>query len=55
MSDATLARTPDAAEVATMDPLQLVQMLRTRDSTIESLRAQIEWFRKQIFGTKSER
>jgi len=55
MFDATLARTPDAAEVAAMQPQRLVQMLRAQASTIESLRAQIEWFRKQIFGAKSER
>ena len=30
-------------------------MLRSRDATIESLRAQIEWFKRQIFGAKTER
>ena len=54
----TLKATPsraNEAELATLSAAQLTQMLRSRDATIESLRAQLEWFKRQIFGAKSER
>jgi len=55
MSDAVLTRMPDAAEVAGMDAQQVAQLLRSQAAQIEALRAQIEWFKRQIFGQKSER
>jgi transposase len=55
MSSAVLSRIPDAAEVAALDAQQVVQLLRSQAAQIEALRAQIEWFRRQIFGQKSER
>jgi transposase len=55
MSSAVLSRIPDAAEVAALDAQQVVQMLRSQAAQIEALRAQIEWFKRQIFGQKSER
>ena len=62
MSTATLTIDPNEAELARSSPQQLVQMLRSRDATIESmgatiesLRAQLEWFRRQLFGAKTER
>jgi transposase len=55
MSSAVLTRIPDAAELAALDVQQLVQMLRSQIALNESLRAQIEWFKRQIFGQKSER
>lgn len=55
MSRATLTPTAQEAELAALNPQQLAQMLRSRDATIESLRAQLEWFKRQVFGAKSER
>jgi transposase len=55
MSNATLTRLPDAAELQGMDVQQVVQLLRSQAAQIETLRAQIEWFKRQLFGQKSER
>lgn len=48
MSNAVLTRMPDAAELAAMDMQHVAQLLRSQA-------AQIEWFKRQIFGQKSER
>jgi transposase len=62
MSSAVLSRIPDAAEVATLDAQQVVHLLRSQAAAndmlrnqVEALRAQIEWFKRQVFGQKSER
>ena len=55
MSSASLTRLPDAAELQGMDAQQVVQLLRSQAAHIEALRAQIEWFKRQLFGQKSER
>ena len=55
MSSATLTRLPDAAELQGMDVQQVVQLVRSQAAQIEALRAQIEWFKRQLFGQKSER
>jgi transposase len=55
MSSAVLSRIPEAAEVAALDAQQVVQLLRSQAAQIEALRAQIEWFKRQVFGRKSER
>src|SRR5512140_227750 len=62
MPSAVHSRIPDAAEVAALDAQQVVQMLRSQAATnevlrnqIEALRAQLEWFKRQVFGQKSER
>ena len=55
MSNAVLTRMPDTAEVACMDAQHVAQLLRSQAAQIEALRAQIEWFKRQVFGQKSER
>ena len=62
MSNVVLTRMPDAAELAAMDLQHVAQLLRSQAAScdalrneVETLRAQIEWFRRQIFGQKSER
>lgn len=62
MSDTALTIAANEAELARSSPQQLAQMLRSRDATIgsmgatiESLRAQLEWFKRQIFGARTER
>lgn len=55
MSSVVHSRIPDAAEVAALDAQQVVQLLRSQAAQIEALRAQLEWFKRQVFGQKSER
>lgn len=55
MSNVVLTRIPDAAELAAMDMQHVAQLLRSQSAQIEALRAQIEWFKRQVFGQKSER
>jgi transposase len=55
MSTATLTRTPDATELAGMDMQHVAQLLRSQVAQIAHLSAQLEWFKRQIFGQKSER
>lgn len=62
MPSAALSRIPDAVEVAALDAQQVVQLLRSQAAVnevlrnqIEALRAQIEWFKRQVFGQESER
>ena len=55
MSNTVFARVPEAAELALLDAQRLAQMVLAQAAQIESLKGQIEWFRRQIFGQKSER
>lgn len=55
MSIAMSARVPTAAEVAALEPQQLAMMLRSQANKIEALERQVEWFKRQVFGRKSER
>ena len=54
MHSATLTRTLEAAELAGVPPA-VQQQLRAQAAQIEALSAQIEWFKRQLFGRKSER
>ena len=52
----------DATEVAALDAQHVRRLLQAKDSVIDqhkqqiqTLERQIEWFRRQLFGTKSER
>jgi transposase len=55
MSNTVLASVPDAAELALLDPQRLAQMVLALAAQVDSLKGQVEWFRRQIFGQKSER
>jgi transposase len=55
MSNAVLTRASDAAELALLEPQRLAQMVLAQAAQIEALKGQIEWFRRQVFGQKSER
>jgi transposase len=48
-------RLPDAAEVAALAPEQVVRMLQGQALAIDELKRQVEWFKRQLFGRKSER
>lgn len=55
MSSAPTTRVPDAAELAGMDARNVAQLVHSLGAQIEALRAQLEWFKRQVFGQKSER
>jgi hypothetical protein len=46
---------PSEAEMASYGPTQFIALVQTLGSTIQSLQQQLEWFQRQMFGTKSER
>ena len=41
--------------MAAYSPAQFIALVQTLASTVQSLQAQLEWFQRQTFGTKSER
>jgi len=62
MSIAQPRRVLDAAEVAALDAQHVARMLVAKDAAIDQLKQQnqtlqhqLEWFKRQLFGTKSER
>lgn len=62
MSIAQPQRVLNAAEVAALDAQQVARMLLGKDGTInqlkeqvQTLQRQLEWFKRQLFGSKSER
>ncbi len=53
---------PSTAQIAALSPVQIVDLLQTQAAMIETLNQQIErfthqldWFKRQLFGQKSER
>ena len=54
MSTAT-TRVPDATQVASLEPAQIARILQGQASQIDELKRQVEWFKRQMFGRKSER
>jgi len=42
-------------EVSTMSDAQLLSLVRSQAETIAALKHQLDWFRRQVFGQKSER
>ena len=63
MSMAMPIRVPyNAAEVAALDPQHVARLLLAKDTAVDQLKQQIktlehqlEWFKRQLFGSKSER
>lgn len=41
--------------MASYGPAQFMALVQTLGATIQSLQSQLEWFQRQMFGTKSER
>lgn len=41
--------------MASWSPAQFITLVQTLTATVQSLQQQLEWFRRQTFGTKSER
>jgi len=48
-------RIPDAAEVVALGAERVAQMLHGQAVAIDELKRQVEWFKRQLFGRKSER
>ena len=51
----TSTRVPDAAQVAALGPGQVARLLQGQATQIDELKRQVEWFKRQLFGCKSER
>ena len=52
MSIALPARTLTAAQVAEMQSAQIAELLNGYMRMVETLRHQVEWFKRQLFGQK---
>ncbi len=46
---------PEAADIAGLDPVQLLALVRSQGQAIAHLQHQLDWFKRQLFGAKSER
>jgi transposase len=46
---------PNPAELAALSAPELLQVVQSLVGTVQSLQHQLEWYQRQIFGTKSER
>ena len=62
MDQALPSKSPAAADIAALSSVELIGLVRSQGQTIETLTQQLatlthqlEWFRRQMFGTKSER
>jgi len=55
MHPAPTSKLPSETELASYSPAQFIALVQTLGVTIQSLQAQLEWFQRQMFGTKSER
>jgi len=55
MQNAAPLAPSDLTNVMTMEVSELRQRVQSQAETIVALRHQLEWFRRQIFGSKSER
>ena len=55
MGSAVSTATSSATDIGTMDVAALRGLVQTQADTITALQRQIDWFRRQIFGQKSER
>jgi transposase len=55
MQYANVKRLPSAEELRALNAAQLTQLVEAQAHTIASLTHQIDWFKRQLFGSKSER
>jgi len=55
MDPASKHKLPSEAEMAAYSPAQFITLVQTLTATIQSLQGQLDWFQRQMFGTKSER
>ena len=55
MSSTTANRVPSLDEAAAFSPRQVVDLVGALSREVDALKHQIDWFKRQIFGQKSER
>ena len=55
MSSATENRIPSLDEAATFSPRQVVDLVGSLTREVDTLKHQLAWFQRQVFGQKSER
>ena len=55
MHSSPQATFPTAADLADLDWVQLLALVRSQAQTIAHLQHQLDWFKRQLFGAKSER
>lgn len=55
MSSTTANRVPSLDEAATFSPRQVVDLVGSLSREVETLKHQLDWFKRQLFGQKSER
>jgi transposase len=55
MNSLSMARVPSLEEAAVLSPQQIVDLIGALSGQVAQLTHQLEWFRRQIFGQKSER
>jgi len=55
MQHAPLKRLSSADELAALSTAQMIELVHKQAQTIESLQHQLDWFKRQLFGSKSER
>jgi transposase len=55
MSSTTANRVPSLDQAATLSPRQVVDLVGSLSREVETLRHQLDWFKRQVFGQKSER
>src|SRR5690606_7171559 len=55
MPRAMSSHLPSAADLMTLGAQRIAQMLHGQAVEIDALKRQLEWFKRQVFGRKSER
>jgi len=55
MDPAPNQKLPSEAEMASFSTAQFIALVQTLTATVQSLQHQLDWFQRQMFGTKSER
>lgn len=55
MRRAAFTQSSNTTEVASLSTAELAALVQSQAATIDSLKHQLEWFKRQVFGVKSER
>lgn len=55
MNSTTANRVPSLDEAATFSPRQVVDLVGSLSREVDTLKHQLDWFKRQVFGQKSER
>lgn len=55
MPQAERMRLPSEAEMASLSAPQLIALVQSLTATLQSMQHRLDWFERNLFGTKSER